>query len=174
MTTEDIDVGAMEVADAETWACEHGSQRLRKIAEAGLMAQSMSVYREERLVHDMPGWVLDGTRLERAINPSEEVVDAYTEARRLFGDGVSLMYHPERRCQVIRTTHGGRQVIRAAVPRCGYAECALPRNHSMGGDPRGQYGPRPIDECTTNPQNTHAAWVARLPLPAGLAERGRR
>lgn len=43
-------------ADAERWIGEHGSARLRRIVSEGFLADSVAVYRDERLAVERPGW----------------------------------------------------------------------------------------------------------------------
>lgn len=47
---------AAEIAERDQWIQEHGSDRLRKALELGLMDSMLKSYREERLALDRPGW----------------------------------------------------------------------------------------------------------------------
>jgi hypothetical protein len=42
--------------EAEAWASKHGSERLRRIVQEGFLADSLAVYRDERLAKERPGW----------------------------------------------------------------------------------------------------------------------
>lgn len=42
--------------EREAWIREHGSERLKAILEEGFLENSMTVYREERLAVERPGW----------------------------------------------------------------------------------------------------------------------
>lgn len=57
---------AAERAEQRTWITEHGSDRLRRILEHGLLETSQDVYLDERLAKERPGWTwatltVDGT-----------------------------------------------------------------------------------------------------------------
>jgi hypothetical protein len=73
-------------ADAEitAWIQVHGSPRLRKAVEVGLLSQIRGAYRSERLAIDLPGWVFLSEEQQRHIkvrlNPPESAIDAFREA----------------------------------------------------------------------------------------------
>lgn len=75
------------VGEAEAWVdAGNGSQRLKKIRAAGLMAQSLTVYLEERLEAELPGlfgagWRFDPRETEEILNPEESDVDALAKWR---------------------------------------------------------------------------------------------
>lgn len=71
------------VKEREAWIRAHGSPRLRKGLEAGLLPQMLTVYCEERIAHDFPGYELATLRdaVDVVRNPSEEVLDAFTAER---------------------------------------------------------------------------------------------
>ncbi len=73
-------------AAREAWVSEHGSTRLRKALDAGLLEQSATVYREERLAFERPGWVGLGARDEvsEIHNPSEAALDVLFGVREIF------------------------------------------------------------------------------------------
>ena len=75
------------------WIKKHGSSRLQKALEAGMLGQSKGIYHSERIRHDLgEEWLLEHALnhalgsdwrddLQDLINPSEEVLDAYLEAK---------------------------------------------------------------------------------------------
>ena len=72
-------------ADAVAWIKQHGSERLRRIADENLLATSMAVYRDERLAHDRPGWAWMPSKviLRDPVAPGEEefvLLDAARES----------------------------------------------------------------------------------------------
>lgn len=76
-------------AQRDEWIRAHGSDRLRKILDLGYIDESRSVYRDERLALDYPGWIVDcdATAEESEIrNPSLEALEALEEARRISPD----------------------------------------------------------------------------------------
>jgi hypothetical protein len=78
---------------ASAWIAEHGSERLKKIAAMNLLDNSMSVYRDERLAAEMPGWRwTDGESERSVLNPRESDLDALISARAQHGEDVDLLY----------------------------------------------------------------------------------
>lgn len=79
---------AKELADAAEWACEFGSVRLQRIESEGLMSTSMSVYRDERLAKERPGWGWQDpdVTLRDPAAPTEEAFDLLDAARDLEPD----------------------------------------------------------------------------------------
>ena len=75
---------AEHTLEAVAWIAQHGSSRLRKIVEAGLLDCSWSVYFDERLAQEWPDWQWlpagKGTGAD-PLNPSEDAVQALLEAR---------------------------------------------------------------------------------------------
>ena len=73
------------VKSAEAWTLEHGSVRLRRALDLGVLDQSLGVYRDERLALEHPGWRwVDKTDLASfndILNPSEVELDVLAEAR---------------------------------------------------------------------------------------------
>ena len=70
---------------AEQWVRNHGSSRLKKALQLGLLEQSLGAYRQERLEAEHPGWRWvapgDATRLGTIQDPSEQALDALAAAR---------------------------------------------------------------------------------------------
>lgn len=95
---------AKRFEEASRWAREHdGSSRLRKMVDAGLHLQAVSLYEDERLASERPGWVSGDTRCARetARWPSEEALDKLLAARQLDPE-VALRWCPgERRLVMI-------------------------------------------------------------------------
>jgi len=74
---------AKELESATAWSEEHGSPRLRRIATEGLLGSSMSVYRDERLAIDRPGWSWQpvSVTLREPAAPDVEEFELLDEAR---------------------------------------------------------------------------------------------
>jgi hypothetical protein len=51
-------------ADRDAWIAAHGSERLRLALAHGMAGQSLGVYRDERLAHELPGWLWADRELE--------------------------------------------------------------------------------------------------------------
>jgi hypothetical protein len=68
------------------WIEKHGSERLRKASALGLLAESVGVYRDERLAVELPGWVWQGERdkVSPIFNPSEPALDLLAKVREQF------------------------------------------------------------------------------------------
>jgi len=110
------------VREAEAWVdAGNGSQRLKKIRAAGLMAQSLTVYFEERLEAELPGlikshWRFDPRDTEAILNPEERDLDSLAIWERWFGTALSV---PELRFlrrgnykgPVLVTVFRGRQLM---------------------------------------------------------------
>jgi hypothetical protein len=97
------------VAEATSWAHEHGSQRLRKALAAELMDSSLGVYRDERLAFEHPEWGwLDHdmvSDLKSINNPSELALDALLEARE---------WDPSAQLKWLNTQQGGVAIVVAS------------------------------------------------------------
>jgi CHAD domain-containing protein len=78
------------VEEADEWARSHGSSRLKKAAQAGLLDVSLGIYRDERLAKEHPGWAwVEGNwvnALRPINNPVEHALDALLEAREWYPD----------------------------------------------------------------------------------------
>ena len=74
---------AAELREATHWVEYTGSARLTKALALGLLAESMGVYRDERLEHERPGWswAAKGEEFKDIVNPSEDALDALLAAR---------------------------------------------------------------------------------------------
>jgi hypothetical protein len=74
----------IEAAEAAEWVRQFGSARLKKTVAAGLMENALTVYVEERLAAEHPGWSLGRPRVdstwESPHNPTEEALDVLLEA----------------------------------------------------------------------------------------------
>ncbi len=83
--------------EAENWANQHGSSRLKKIVEEGFLPTSLPVYREERLALARPGWQYLRRLLGRKghlvdpVNPTEAVID-WLRAGRAETPSACLMF----------------------------------------------------------------------------------
>jgi hypothetical protein len=90
---------AAEAAAAETraWVAEHGSSRLKKCSESGMLDSCMGIYRDERLALERPGWQWDSNRLDDSEihNPSEAALDALLEARKVDPEAELLKQRPK-------------------------------------------------------------------------------
>lgn len=86
---------AKSVVEAAIWTREHGSQRLRRIAEAGLLSSSLAVYRDERLALERPGWrwesSIPGERKDIR-NASEEALNLLDVAQEHAPDASLAFY----------------------------------------------------------------------------------
>lgn len=72
---------------AERWVAEHGSVRLKRIVEEGLLDSSLSQYRKERVEHLASAWmwvadVKNAQQDKRVLNPSEEAFALLDVARK--------------------------------------------------------------------------------------------
>jgi hypothetical protein len=80
-------------ADAEiaAWIKEHGSPRLKKAVEAGILWQIRGAYRSERLAIELPGWMFlsdeKQDHISDRLNPSENEIDAFIEAKKRWPEG---------------------------------------------------------------------------------------
>lgn len=94
--------------EATDWVLEHGSPRLQKAFEAGLIDTCLGVYRDERLRLEHSGWKwlddFDKRRLTGIINPGEVLLDLLLESRQ---------WDPKARLAFLRnpTGRGGRGVV---------------------------------------------------------------
>jgi len=81
---EDV-VPGMDPTDMEKWVRDLGSRRLMKAADAGLLDACHTLYRNERLHLERPGWAFLDETIRKQIkgirNPSEENLDALLDAR---------------------------------------------------------------------------------------------
>lgn len=68
------------------WIERHGSERLKKAVALDVLDAVLSVYREERLRLERPGWVFPDNKdqLHEIRNPSEEALDLLAEIRKTF------------------------------------------------------------------------------------------
>lgn len=83
--------------EAEEWVPEHGSSRLRKAMSLGLLDSSMTVYRDERLQKEHPGWTWmrpTGGKLRSILNPQEPDLDLLIEARKWDPSAMLQWYSP--------------------------------------------------------------------------------
>lgn len=89
---------AARIADRDTWIRAHGSDRLKKCLDLGLIDKCAGVYRDERLAHDFPGWIVDcdETAEESEIrNPSIEALAVLEEARKISADAMLVKVREE-------------------------------------------------------------------------------
>jgi hypothetical protein len=64
------------------WVLAHGSRRLRLALEQGMLTQSMGVYHDERIAHELPGYESLGRRhISDRLNPQEYELDALARER---------------------------------------------------------------------------------------------
>jgi hypothetical protein len=76
------------------WVLEHGSDRLKKAHQAGMLTLCQGVYRSERLSLERPGWEylplenMTNAAIRRQFvdvhNPSEVALDAYLHAEEFY------------------------------------------------------------------------------------------
>lgn len=82
-------------AEVAAWVEEHGSDRLKKCAEANMLEQCLGVYRAERLAEELGGtarWDSDAFKDDVVRNPSEAALDQLLALRLVYGDeAVSLI-----------------------------------------------------------------------------------
>lgn len=87
---------ATALEEATEWVRGSGSSRLIKALDAGLLKDSMGVYRDERLRLERPGWkwlVEKDQPIKPIVNPNEEDLDALIEAREI-DSSCSLCFAP--------------------------------------------------------------------------------
>lgn len=77
--------------EAIRWSEQYGSERLKLVAREGFMSSSMSLYRDERLDHDLRElWDyiadVDGERDKRTLNPALEAFALLERARKDIPD----------------------------------------------------------------------------------------
>jgi hypothetical protein len=77
---------------------EHGSPRLRKALDLGLLDESNAVYRDERLEKEFPGWRWEtgDDEFQDIRNPSLKALEALETARMTIGE-VYLYWLPSER-----------------------------------------------------------------------------
>ena len=103
---------AAEVKEAAPWIKNHGSKRLKQILKENLLVTSMTVYRDERLEAEHPGWEWvrkSLSRLEDPRNPTEALLDLLETARLDFPD-CKLRWDREAKNGVILAAFLGKQV----------------------------------------------------------------
>lgn len=104
-----------ELQAARAWVQEFGSTRLKKAAALGLLGNSLSVYRDERLALEHPGWKwLDNSlRVKRVINPNEHALDLLAVARKFDGNAsLAWIETPEYRGTVVQAQFLKRRIYR--------------------------------------------------------------
>lgn len=110
---------ANEIREAGPWIKAHGSKRLKQILKENLLATSMSVYRDERLETEHPGWEWmpkSMPRLDDPRNPTEALLDRLETARLDFPD-CKLRWNRHAKCGVITATFLGKPVtMKEPVP----------------------------------------------------------
>jgi hypothetical protein len=82
----------------DAWIRAHGSDRLRKCLDLGMIETCAGIYRDERLAHDYPGWIVDckETAEESDIrNPSLEALSALEEARKIDKGATLVKVRPK-------------------------------------------------------------------------------
>lgn len=90
-----IEMAAAEAkrSEMETWIKEHGSNRLKRSLEEGIKCQSL--YLEERIAKELPGWVyytdVPGTTSD-PINPTDDDFALLDEAREMLPDSELQWY----------------------------------------------------------------------------------
>lgn len=104
--------------EATAWIADHGSPRLKKTVEAGLLEGSLAVYRDERLANDHPDWLWLARADEKAvrdpINPSEEALDSLLLARESVDPKASLRFHTDAQQVLVVASILGRTAWRPA------------------------------------------------------------
>ena len=87
----------------ERWVREHGSERLRKADELGLLHRCEGIYRDERLALERPGWawslILGHSEDDDILNPTLEQLRALEAARKVAPFAVlkSMKFNLHRR-----------------------------------------------------------------------------
>lgn len=83
-------------AEQELWVIEHGSERLKLIAAAGLLDASHAVYRDERMAIELPGWKLEPDEIspDDIRNPEFAVLQAHKAALLLPVEKLEMAYFP--------------------------------------------------------------------------------
>jgi hypothetical protein len=104
--------------EARDWAARHGSSRLRKAAVAGVIGESLGIYRDERLRAERPGWMWvagdEAKALRPAINPSDEALETLLRARDQVDPDARLLFHPKEKAVVVLATFLGRGIWQEA------------------------------------------------------------
>lgn len=84
-------------AERDAWIRSHGSERLRKCLDLGMIETCGGIYRDERLALDFPGWIMDGDDTEKESeirNPSIKALAALEEARKISPDATLVKVRP--------------------------------------------------------------------------------
>lgn len=109
-------VAANDIAERDSWIGQYGSARLRKCLCAGLIVNCLSIYRDERLALDLPGWRWDSDVYQDSdiYNPSEDALDALAEATALNPDAELLRQRIEGNNE--ESGSGWKTVVRMPCP----------------------------------------------------------
>ena len=113
----------------EDWARAHGSERLRKATHLGMTENSEGIYRDERLAHEMPGWVWWARECELSDirNPSLLGLEALERALLIAGRA-----GPPRLCKARWPSTEWREVVLMPIDWA-YGKLAL---QEVPSDPR--------------------------------------
>ena len=106
-----------EIRGATSWAVSNGSERLKKAVRVGLIANSMGVYRDERLDMERPGWQWwkgnGSPRRHMIVNPSEADLDALIEAQAVDADA-TLNFWPNNG-PIVVSEFLGRFIVKTVI-----------------------------------------------------------
>jgi hypothetical protein len=104
--------------EARDWAARHGSSRLKKAAVAGVIGESLGIYRDERLRAERPGWMWvageEAKGFKPAINPSEEALETLLRAREQIDHEAQLLFQPREKAAIVVATFLGRRIWQEA------------------------------------------------------------
>lgn len=78
--------------DRDAWIRAHGSERLQKCLDLGLVDNSEGVYLDERLAHECPGaiWLREKFEESEILNPSLEALQTLERVRNEIDTGATL------------------------------------------------------------------------------------
>ena len=101
--------------EQEAWIEAHGSERLRKAVELGMLDVSQGIYRDERVQELFPGWFCgEGAKYSQILNPTLPELDLLGHIRKTAPDAILLrMLRHDRWVSVV--------VIEREVPSLDYA-----------------------------------------------------
>lgn len=81
----------------KAWAIQHGSARLKMIAESGMLKDSEAAFRDEYILREYPGWEYNpGEKYDKPRNPPIEVLQEWAIAKKLVPSAV-LRYMPRKK-----------------------------------------------------------------------------
>ena len=88
----------------KAWAIQHGSDRLKMIAESGMLKDSEAAFRDEYILREYPGWEYNPSeKYDKPRNPSIEVLQEWVIAKKLV-PSAALRYMPRKKAYCATAT----------------------------------------------------------------------